>query len=361
MILKYLRQWYGRFERPISLVFLLGGFIFSAFTLKRVDTFWENFWILAHLVVAGVIIAILHAKENESQNEDDSSKPYFWYVNILQFFFGGIFSTYLVLYFRSGDILVTWPFILILIVAFIANETLKDQYARLSFQISLFFLAIYSFAIFLVPVLLHQIGGKIFLLAGLFSVLFITLFVVFLFFIAKEKFKQTKKKIFYSIVSIFVVINTLYFTDLIPPIPLSLKDAGVYHSLERNTSGNYVVQSEDFGFREYFNLYQDFRQTPGSSVYAYSAIFSPSDLDTTIVHEWQFYDDAQGKWITESKINLPVIGGRDGGFRTFSAQSNIFSGKWRVNVETAQGQLIGRLRFNIISVDTEPTLVTDIK
>lgn len=360
-ILEIFRHWYSRFERPISLVFLLGGFIFSAITLKRVDTFWENFWILAHLVVVGVIIAILHSKENESQDEDDSKKPYFWYVNILQFFFGGMFSTYLVLYFRSADILVTWPFILILVVAFVANEALKDQYARLSFQISLFFLSIYSFAIFLVPVLTHQIGGKIFLLSGLLSVLFIAIFVVFLFLIAKEKFKQTKKRIFYSIVGIFAVVNTLYFTNLIPPIPLSLKDAGVYHSLYRNGSGNYVVEYEPQSFRDYFNLYQNFSEAPGTPVYAFSAIFSPSDLNTTIVHEWEYYDKAEGQWISKGKIYLPVIGGRDGGFRTFSAQSGIPAGKWRVNVETLQGQLIGRLRFNVVAVSATPVLATDTK
>lgn len=361
MVIARIRHWYGRFERPISSLALLAGFAFDAITLKRVDTVWENSWILAHLIIVGVFIALIHTHKYTENDEKDSHKAHFWYVNILQFFFGGIFSTYLVLYFRSADILVTWPFILILVIAFVANESLKHHYLRLSFQIGLFFLSIYSFAIFLVPVLTHQIGGAIFLMAGLISLLLIILFVVFLSYLVKEKFSESKNIIILLVAGIFAVVNILYFTNLIPPIPLSLKDAGVYHSLERNAEGNYVVHYEDFGFREYFNLYQDFKQVPGSSVYAYSAIFSPSDLNTTIVHEWQFYDDVQGKWITESKINLPVIGGRDSGFRTFSAQANIYSGKWRVNVETAQGQLIGRLRFNIISVDTEPTLVTDTK
>lgn len=361
MVIAHLRNWYGRFERPISSLALIFGFIFDAITLKRVDAVWENFWILGHLLVVGIFIALIHAHEYTENDELDSSKAHFWYINILQFFFGGIFSTYLVLYFRSADILVTWPFILILVVAFVANESLKHHYLRLSFQIGLFFLSIYLFAIFLVPVLMHQIGGKIFLLSGVVSLVLISLFILLLFVLVKEKFKGSKNIIFLLITGIFAVVNILYFTNLIPPIPLSLKNAGVYHSLERNSNGNYVVQYEDFGFREYFNLYQDFKQVPGSSVYVYSAIFSPSELNTTIVHEWQFYDENKGKWILESRINLPVIGGRDGGFRTFSAQSNLFSGKWRVNVETAEGQLIGRLRFNIISVENEPALVTDTK
>ncbi|HEV7424102.1 MAG TPA: DUF2914 domain-containing protein, partial [Candidatus Paceibacterota bacterium] len=60
-------------------------------------------------------------------------------------------------------------------------------------------------------------------------------------------------------------------------------------------------------------------------------------------------------------ISLPVIGGRDGGFRTYSSRSNLAEGKWRVNVKTELGQTIGHVRFNIIHVDTEPTLANTTK
>ncbi len=360
-IVEYARNWYGRFERPVSSLSLILGFFFDAFTLRRVDAPWETFWVFAHLFIVGVFIAFIHIKEMEPDDEKNPIKAHFWFVNILQFFFGGILSTYLVFYFRSADILVTWPFILILAIAFIANESLKRHYIRLSFQISLFFLSVYSFAIFLVPVVTHQIGAKIFLLSGVFSLIFITVFIFVLFLFIKDKFSKSKKTIFILIGGILVLVNILYFTNLIPPIPLSLKDAGVYHSLQRNSDGSYAVEYENLGFGGYFQLYQNFKETPFAPVYAYSAIFSPSNLNITIIHEWQHYDELNGKWVTESRIDLPVVGGRDGGFRTFSARSSLSSGKWRVNVETSQGQLIGRLRFNIVQVDTEPALVTDTK
>src|ERR1035437_607236 len=160
--IKMTKNWYGRFERPISSLSLILGFVFDAFTLKLVDTLWENFWILGHLVIVGTFIALIHLKENEAGDEKNPNKTHFWFVNILQFFFGGLLSTYLVFYFRSVDIFVTWPFILLLAFAFVANESFKRHYIRFSFQISLFFLSIYSFAIFLVPVVLHKIGAWIF-------------------------------------------------------------------------------------------------------------------------------------------------------------------------------------------------------
>lgn len=360
-IIEYTRNFYGRFERPISSFSLIFGFVFDALTLKRVDTLWENIWVLGHLVIVGVFIALIHTTEKNDGDEQNPNKAHFWYVNILQFFFGGILSTYLVFYFRSADILVTWPFILILAGAFIANESLKRHYVRLSFQISLFFLSIYSFAIFLVPVVMHKIGAQVFLLSGLLSLVFIGIFIFILFQFTKDKFAKSKKLIFSLILGIVALVNILYFTNLIPPIPLSLKDAGVYHSLQRNSDGNYTVEYEDLGFSGYFQLYPYFKEPAGGLVYAYSAIFSPSNLNITIVHEWQHYDILNKNWITESKINLPVVGGRGGGFRTYSVRSGLASGKWRVNVETSEGQLIGRLRFTITNDGVAPILKEDIK
>ncbi|MDD5721363.1 MAG: DUF2914 domain-containing protein [Candidatus Pacebacteria bacterium] len=385
-----IRNFYGRFERPISSLSLVGGFVFDALTLHRVDTLWENLWVLGHLLIVGIFITLIHLQENERGAEKNPQKAHFWYVNILQFFFGGILSTYLVFYFRSADIFVTWPFIVLLALAFIANESLKRHYIRLSFQISLFFLSIYSFAIFIVPVILHRIGAWVFLLSGFLSLLFITVFLLILFyfinlksrnitfrrgfeadeprtsgFFKLQKIRTEEKFMFrdllFLILGISILINFLYFTNLIPPIPLSLKDAGVYHSIQKNSEGNYDVTFEDYGWRGYFNLYQNFNQVSGEPIYAFSAIFSPKNLNLTIVHEWQYYDEIQKKWVTGSTINLPVVGGRDGGFRTYSMRYNLAEGKWRVNVKTKQGQTIGVLRFNIIQTDTEPALTEGVK
>jgi len=355
------RNLYGRFERPISSLSLILGFVFDILTLKRVDTFWEISWIVAHIVIVGLFILIIHIKEGKIGDENNPHKAHFWYVNILQFFFGGLLSTYLVFYFRSSDIFVTWPFILILAIAFIANESLKSHYIRLSFQISLFFLSIYSFSIFLVPVILHKIGIWVFLLSGLLSLVFITIFILILFYFIKDKFNKSKKTIIFLIISISVVINFLYFTNLIPPIPLSLKDADVYHSIQKNQNGNYDVTYDDYGWQEYFQLYKDFNKIPESPVYAYSAIFSPEDLDITIIHEWQYYDTTNNKWITRAVIKLPVVGGRDGGFRTYSMISSAWYGKWRVNIKTELGQIIGRIRFNLLPIDKELKIVSGIK
>lgn len=354
-------NFYARFERPISSIFLILGFIFDILTLKRVDTLFENLLIILYLIIIGVFIILIHRVENKVESVGNLSQVHFWYLNILQFCFGGVFSAYLVLYFRSADIWVAWPFIAILAITFVGNEFLKHHYVRLSFQISLLFLSIYSFMIFFVPVVLNKLGTWIFLFSGFLSLIAISIFIAILFYFTKDKFKESRKTVVSLILCIFLMVNFLYFTNLIPPLPLSLKDSGVYHFVSKTPEGNYDVLYEETSWRDYFKLYTDFNRTPGSPVYVYSAIFSPNNLNITILHEWQHYDEEKDKWITETEIRLPVIGGRGGGFRTYSKRSNLTSGKWKINVKTELGQTIGHVRFNIVETETIPDLIEKLK
>ncbi len=360
-IITYIRDWYGKYERPISSFSLFFGFIFDLLTISRLDAAWTSIYILLHLVLIGVFIFVIHHKERSEDDELDPTKWHFWYVNALQFLFGGILSTFLISYFRSADIFVTWPFILLLGIAFVSNEVLKRHYIRLSFQISLYFLSVYSFLIFLIPIIFHKIGLKMFLISGLASLVFIIIFTTSLFATIKDKLSDSKKSLVYLIGGIFIVINILYLTNLIPPIPLSMKDGGIYHSVERQMNGNYTVEWEDRGLRNYFELYKTFHQKVGDPVYAYTAIFSPTNLDTTVIHEWQHYNESKGKWEIQNTVDLDVKGGRGNGFRTFSVRNNLAEGKWIVSVKTTTGQLVGRLRFNVVNVDTQVLLQNQIK
>lgn len=353
----HIRNWYGKFERPISSLSLIGGFVFDAITLTRVDEFWENFWVLGHLVIVGICIILIDRDEVKDVTEVvDPDKKHFWFVNILQFFFGGLLSTFLVFYFRSGTVATSWPFLLILAAAFISNESLKKHYTRLAFQISLFFLSLYLFSIYIVPVLVHSIGDWVFILSGAISLISLWIFLLILKYFGKEKFAKSKWPLFFSISAIFIAINALYFYNIIPPIPLSLKDAGIYQQFTVNGPGNYSAAYEDQGFFGFLELSPTIHIIPGTTLYAYSAVFSPSSFSTKIVHEWQYYSSPLAQWITKSRVTLAVTGGGDGGYRTFSLEGNVLPGKWRVNVETTGGQVIGRMNFTIINVSSTPAL-----
>ncbi len=356
LILGRARSWYKKYERPLSSLSLISGFVFDAATLKRVDLFWENFWIVVHLLGVAVCIILINRGERGEMDTKDPDRIHFWLVNALQFLFGGLLSVFLVFYFRSGALSVSWPFLLILVGAFVANESLKKNYARLVFQVAFFFVSLFSFAIFLVPVVFHTIGPTMFLASGGVSIVGLGVFLFILQRFNKEKFTRSARPILLLVLSIFLVINGLYFLKLIPPIPLSLKDADVFHSLVNNGPGNYTVLYEKQGFFGFLSWSDNVHLVLGSPLYVYSAVFSPTSLNIGINHEWQWYDEAGGVWVTKSKVPLSVFGGRDGGYKTYSMKTGLLAGKWRVNIETERGEVIGRLRFNIIPVSTEPIL-----
>lgn len=352
---------------------LFTGFIFTIFTLTQVDEFFENLWIGIHLLVASIGIIILNviAKETpkgevdenviDQPKQSDSPDLYFWMTFMIQFAFGGLFSTFLVFYFRSATLSVAWPFLLLLCITFLANERLRRHYVRLSFQISVLFLAIYSFAIYLVPVVLHRLGADMFLLSTAVSLVILAVFLTILKVFTKEQFRKSRRILYFSIGGIVLVMNILYFTNLIPPIPLSLKDAGVYHEISRNMDGTYSLSYEKHRWYEVFRVFEKHHYVKGNPIYVWSAIFSPTNLDTDVIHRWQYYDEKTRRWITATIINLRLIGGRDDGFRTFSSKSSIFPGSWRVDVETSRGQTIGRIKFDVIAATSTPKLYTEIK
>lgn len=359
-IFSHLNRWYLRFERPISSISLIGGFVFDALTLRRVDLFWENLWVGVHLGAVAACIFLINYTENlHVRGGKDPARLHFWLITILQFFFGGLLSTFLVYYFRTGTLSVSWPFMLILAAAFVANERLKQHYSRLIFQISLLFLSIFAFAIFIVPVIVHQIGTSVFLLSGGISLAIIGAFLLLLSLTARETFKKSRWPIFACVIGIFATVNILYFYNIIPPLPLALKDANIYHSLTVNAPGEYTVTGEPIStWWHFLDSYPPVHIVQGIPIFAYTAIFSPASFKLNVIHQWQYYDSAKSAWVTRSNITLSVAGGNDGGYRTFSELTPMASGKWRVNVMTTTGAVIGRLNFMVVFQNNAPQTVT---
>jgi len=352
--------WLRRNERIVSSIALIGGFLIDNLTLQRIDLLFENLILLSYIVVAGgaiILINLYHAGKITGR-VSEWVKPLS--IIAMQFAFGGLFSGFLIFYSRSASFGTSWFFILILSAIFLANEFLKGYFARLSFQVSLFFLALFSYAIFLVPIVTKRIGAVIFILSGILSLVLIYLFLRLLRLIIPVIINEHKKAFVWSIGSIFLIVNAFYFLNIIPPIPLSLEDVGVYHFVGRQ-GNDYVLLEEK---REWYQLglfYETAHVTPGESLYVFSSIFAPTELSTDIIHEWLYFDENNRRWVSTGEIRFPIIGGRDRGYRAFSEKTQIFPGFWRVDIKTPRGQTVGRIKFNIEEVSETPELETVIQ
>jgi len=230
----------------------------------------------------------------------------------------------------------------------------------LVFQISAFFTALFSYLIFFLPVILGKMNDSIFLLSGIMTFIITGIFIYIVSWFAPLRILKSIPMLALSIGTIFTVVNVLYFTNIIPPIPLSLKDMGIYRSVVKIDDNLYTTSGEKHSWFENFIGSYEIRMLPGQPLYAWSSIFAPSNLTVDVIHVWQ-YKDPSGVWVTASRMDLKIVGGRDNGFRTYSVKENVFPGVWRVNVETPRGQLLGRINFKLEPSDGNETLETLVK
>ncbi len=338
------------------------GFLLDSFTLRRIDLFYENLVLIIHLLISGLVIFILNTQEKEVFRKIIPQKITNLLPLVMQFSFGALFSAFFIFYSRSASFSASWPFILFLVSLMVANEIFSRGYRRFIFQLSIYFIILFSYSIFAVPVLIGEMGAIIFVFSGIVSILLFLLFVYLLSFVIKDKLITHRRLLIFVILSIYLLFNFLYFTNIIPPIPLSLKESGIYHKIERINSEKYNVLFEPAPWYFFYkNFNPVFHRVSGSTVYSYSAVFAPTKIDTKIYHLWEYFDEQKEDWVATDRLGFVITGGRDGGYRGYTTKKNIIPGRWRVSVITERNQILGYTKFKIKEIELPPKLKKAIK
>ncbi|MFH1142190.1 MAG: DUF2914 domain-containing protein [Candidatus Uhrbacteria bacterium] len=342
--IKQIQLKYSRFLVPGMLI---AGLVVDYITFRTIQVSTALAILGVYLVVAGVMIAYKNFYDADRINSKLKFLRQLPLVAplVVQFTFGALLSASLIFYWFSGTISVSWPFLIIVALLMMSNDVLRHHYLKPVVQISVFYFVLFSYATLVLPYLINSIQVWIFLLAGLISLLVIYVYVRSLSHWLNH-IAQIKKQLRSSILIIFLIINSLYFLNIIPPIPLSLREAEVAHSLSRSNN-TYVLDVEEENWFEQLIPGQTIHLQSGHSLYVFSSIFAPADLDTTIVHNWQYYDPDTWQWIDSSRLSFSISGGSDQGYRGYSVTSKLHQGKWRISVETERGQVLGRINFKI--------------
>jgi hypothetical protein len=324
------------------------GFVFDLFTLNRVDQVFDNSILILHLLIVGTTIGILVRKKKPFRQTRLSEKQTRLLQSLVTFSLGALFSGFIIFYGRSGSLRTSWLFFIIMLIILIGTEVKKRYFQKMILQISLFYTALFSWAIFFIPVVTRKIGIEIFILSTVTSLALITLFVHILEQVNPSQIYRHKRKIYLRIIVIALIGNILYFTNIIPPIPLSLKYKGVYHNIQRIPQGGYLLQYEE---TPYWNFWRKRSRTihwqRGEDVFIFSEIFAPTDLNTTIIHHWEYYDDENRSWERTDSIPIDISGGREQGYRGFSKKENLDLGTWRIKITNTRGQVLGITQFRI--------------
>jgi hypothetical protein len=348
-----------RNESYISPITLLGGFVFDNLTLRRVDLWAENLVMIIYLSVATVAIFLINARESGWFGFGIFKKNVTYLVLLLQFVFGGLFSAFFIFYSRSASLAGSWPFLAVLVLIMIGNDKFRGRYLKAVFQISILYTAYFSYLVFAVPILLRQINSTVFIISGLFSLILAGLLALLFLLLLPKVFKNIKYSLALSIIIIYSVFNAFYYFNLIPPIPLALKESGIYHSVKR-AGEDYKVEYEKVTWYDEAKLADTvFHWRKGEPVYCFSSVFAPTKISTRIYHRWFLYDESSRKWLEKDRLGFSISGGRDGGYRGYSLKYGVEAGYWKIDIENEQGQLLGRKKFEII--ETSESIITDFK
>jgi hypothetical protein len=348
------------YERHLSALAMIGGFGFDSLSYGRLDHPITQIILLVYIAMAAASILLLHYLEARPEMDGKfTAKLRGLLPAATQFAFGTLWSAFLVFYSRSGVLAASWPFFLVLVVIFIGNEVFKSYHSRLIFTTTLFAFALLSYAIFMVPVFTHTIGRVTFVFSGLAAAAVFLLFLRALDALGKERWKTVRWPSLGGAGGVFAAVYGLYFLGVLPPLPLAMQQAGVYTSV-KHIGPVYYAMNEAQSWNTWVGAPVVVHAGPGDPVYAFGAVFAPVNLETRIRHVWLHYDDAAGEWHKVQTVSSSISGGRENGYRYYSRKTSPTPGRWRVDIETIDGRLIGRLRFKVLSGPTQGAMTTTV-
>lgn len=349
---RLLRRFYHRHEHFGPPVFFVGGVIWDAATLRRIDAWFDNLFLLGYLILLGVLLTIVALDQERRLQHPRLHVMREWFPPAIQFLAGALFNAYVIYYSQSASWATSF-FMIVLIGLVIANEFIWERKPNLYVLFSIYFLACLTFFIFFLPVVTGTMGYATFLVSGMLSLGLVSGMLVYL----KRRAVFHGFQLTITMVLLFILfgaVHLFYVENWIPPVPLALRAGGAYHEVQVTPKGYQLTREPAPWYQREFGE-TVFHRPPGDTVYCFAAVFAPTALETKVAHHWQVFNPEHDTWTTTDRITYEVTGGRRGGYRGYTFKRNVWPGRWRVDVETLDGNLIGRIQFRIAPVDTTRT------
>jgi DUF2914 family protein len=356
----------------LPVFFFFAGVTYDTVTLTRIDRLLDNVILLAYLVVLGLLVAItgragtMRATAPADERSADRvvanlfgsqavnsfvGRTYRYYPMVMQFLLGGLFSAYTIYYSRSASWSTTAIFFALLVAVLVANEFLRSRLSSFRLLVGLYALVTFSFFTFALPVLTGWMNTLVFLLGAILSG---TVTVGLVRFVYRGRPDWSREDLIVTAalpVGLILLMVGFYFLKFIPPVPLSMKFGGIYHAVGK-TDDRYQLSFEKPRWYELFTRSDNPYRGEGPA-YCFTAVFAPVALETTVYHHWQYRpaNSRTKQFATSDRIPIAISGGREAGYRGYTVKQRLIPGDWRVDVETEDGRLVGRVKFRV----EEPT------
>ena len=340
-------------EHKLEVFFFIFGFIFDAWMVTTPDELHVIGQQAVYLFLIAVFIHFELLFRSEKWNPQGFVLKLWPYrILALHFLLGTLLNVYSIFYIKSASLLSSLGFLLLMICMILANELpfIKNS-EKVGFKVALYAICVFSFLSTVFPMIFGFLGfiPFAFAVAGTLGVLLFQLKIL------RRSIpdpKVLRHAIFTPVVSVIAVFGLFYFLGLIPPVPLSAREQGVYHLVEKS-DGHFLLSSVKGKSAKWPFWKTVFFAQPGDKIYFYAQIYSPARISDQIVVHW-FKEDKNGNWITQDKVPVSIKGGREEGFRVFTFKTNYEPGQWKVMMETSSGVEISRLYFEVTSEEADP-------
>lgn len=339
----------------------VGGFVYDTLTLDRIDKLGDNLQIMAYLLGLAWLLVMRKRVGMRPSDYRVLREFYPWMHYGVQFFFGGLFSAYVVFTFKSASFTRSLVFLGLLAALMVGNELLSHRLRMERAHVGLYGLCSFAFLLFLVPVVTGHLGPWVFPAAvagGLLSALALGR--------AMDRepdhvpgWRHTLARHIPPAASLLTGMTALYLLGAIPPVPLAIMEGGIFHDVQWVDEGVQVKWQRP-PMRVWPRDDSTFAAAKGDKAWCFTAVFSPNNTELQIQHRWEWYSPEHERWMQSDLIPFKVKGGRDGGYRGYTRKRNLKPGDWRVTVETERERVLGRYEFEVTPAAADPVWKTRI-
>ena len=351
-----IRRWFKKHWLTASFVL---GFVTDSILLNRIDDFTDSLILLTYALLATFTLILFYLGVAQKMGERFSRKLVRFMPGLMQYSFGGLLSGMLIFYGRSGDWVTSAPFLLLILTVIFGNEFVHKRSDRLVWHIALYFIGTFSYIVLVLPIIFGAMGDLMFFLSGVTALIWVTLLIQILYRVVPNYMRVNTRRIIIVVGAIYAALNVLYFTGVLPPIPLSLTELSIVHSVVKTDANTYRVITENQDWWRELPFMEEALHPAAPTLSCFARVYAPAKVSTEIFHRWE-YKGADGVWVDRAKIKYPIAGTNIGGYRGYTTISNVADGKWRCSVETARGQVLGRSTAYVV-VGGKGTPVTLIK
>lgn len=341
-------SYYEHNEALFGTLIFIGGFVFDVFTLSDYDDPLALGQQGLYLLLIGLFIYFETVDAREPLKLPEWAKRAWVLREIgLHFLLGSLLSLYSLFFFKSASLSTALIFMLGMAALMIANEFPQLQRRGPIVRWALWTLCLLCFLQVLMPILFTYVGWIPFTLAWVLAALTLAGLTWLLTGGGVRHLRETRSLLWPSAAALGAFF-LLYLFKAVPPVPIVLKDIGIFHKVEK-VGDTYLLTEERPQWKFWHRGDQDFRAKPGDLIYAYFAIASPGRIQDRVQLRWLFKDPRAG-WTSMDAQSIAIRGGRGDGYRGFAFKKNYQPGDWRVQVETSDGREIGRLSFEVTTV-----------